>query len=232
MGFLTQFARQSASEVTRQASDLALRAMAESARRSQVAGIRSYHRILLNIGWETPPTAAIVPVVTSGYLDQVLDLQRKPADLPMIYRRLFRLAPVEEARFLVGREAEMGALGHARACGKPATPFGGSGGREGKRQDQSLELLPGRRVRRNRHDPKSFFRAHHGRGGNCATSFASSSAWRIRTTCCKSLPPGGESSSSRRWSARFSRRMDGFEGIQDLAAIISATSRSTFGSSA
>ena len=36
-------------------------------------------------------------------------------DLPMIYRRLFRLAPVEEPRFLIGREPEMAALAQARS---------------------------------------------------------------------------------------------------------------------
>jgi hypothetical protein len=34
--------------------------------------------------------------------------------LPMIYRRLFRLEPVQDPRFLVGREAEMAALTEAR----------------------------------------------------------------------------------------------------------------------
>ena len=76
LGVLAQLARQSASDAMRQASALALRSAAQSARRFQTAGNRRYHRVLCNIGWETPPSAVIAPVVTRAYLDQVLNLEQ------------------------------------------------------------------------------------------------------------------------------------------------------------
>jgi hypothetical protein len=71
--------------------------------------------ILAWLGWSPPSTIAVEPVVRREYLGEVLNLKAGPRELPAIYKRLFRLAPVEDQRFLVGREAEMAATAEARA---------------------------------------------------------------------------------------------------------------------
>jgi hypothetical protein len=74
----------------------------------------SYHRLLQKIGWETPPVTALQPVVSRAFFDELFNLKAGPHDLPMIYRRLFKLAPLEEPRFLVGRDTELAALARTR----------------------------------------------------------------------------------------------------------------------
>ena len=92
---------------------------------------------------------AISPVIERGYLGQVLNLNRDNRELPMIYRRLFRLAPVEEPRFLVGREAEMEALSGARRLWEAGLPgFHRADRRKGKRENQPAELCGDGRIRR------------------------------------------------------------------------------------
>jgi hypothetical protein len=54
-----------------------------------------------------PESEPMAPVAERARLGRILETQFGSRDLPMLYRRLFRLAPVEDPRFLVGREAEM-----------------------------------------------------------------------------------------------------------------------------
>jgi len=82
-----------------------------------------YNWALRRIGWLAEPPLEKKPVVRTPYLDEVMAVSGPASNLPMIYDRLFRLAPVEDPRFLVGREAEMAAIGEARglwAAGKGA----------------------------------------------------------------------------------------------------------------
>jgi len=76
---------------------------------------RAYHWTLIRIGWERAPEPRFEHVKRRGYLGDSLHLEHAPSDLPMIYERLFRLQPVEDPRFLVGRDAEMAALADARS---------------------------------------------------------------------------------------------------------------------
>ncbi len=71
-------------------------------------------RVLIAIGLEPPPPAARQAVTQRGEVSRYLPLEWGAHDLPLLYRRLFRLAPVEDPRFLVGREVEMRALGEVR----------------------------------------------------------------------------------------------------------------------
>lgn len=70
--------------------------------------------VLAKLGWAPPSTIAVQPVSRRPYLGEVLHLKAGPRELPAIYRRLFRLAPLEDTRFLVGRETEMAAAAEAR----------------------------------------------------------------------------------------------------------------------
>jgi hypothetical protein len=84
---------------------------------TRIAGRRSadsYRELLIRIGWIPAPTARIPHVITRGYLSQTLGVESRSDRAPMIYQRLFRLTPVEDPRFLVGRQYEMNALGEAR----------------------------------------------------------------------------------------------------------------------
>lgn len=75
----------------------------------------AWERFLVFIGWKLPLRAAEEAVVVRPDLDRIFRLQFGQRDLPLIYKRLFRLAPVEEPRYLVGREVEMQGLQQAFA---------------------------------------------------------------------------------------------------------------------
>jgi len=64
-------------------------------------------------GLITPPVRQTEPVRQRPFLGQTLALTLGERELPMLYRRLFRLAPVEDPRFLIGREVEMNELADA-----------------------------------------------------------------------------------------------------------------------
>jgi hypothetical protein len=71
-------------------------------------GVRqSFNWLLLRIGWRLPPRSVLTPVIRRPALTQVLEVPSIEHDLPRIYRHLFRLAPVEDRRFLVGRGEEL-----------------------------------------------------------------------------------------------------------------------------
>jgi hypothetical protein len=78
----------------------------------QIAHVNKF--ALIKLGWSPPSTIAVEPVVRLEYLGEILNLKAGPRELPAIYKRLFRLAPVEDQRFLVGRETEMAAAAQAR----------------------------------------------------------------------------------------------------------------------
>jgi hypothetical protein len=113
LGLIATLAQRTAAGAAKQFGILLFRAIRSTASRAGERAARAYHLVLMKVGWETPPIPVESPVVTRGYLNDILNLG-SGCELPMIYRRLFRLAPVEEPRFLVGREAEMAALVHAK----------------------------------------------------------------------------------------------------------------------
>lgn len=115
LGLLTQLVRQSGSRVAREAWKVVLQQSGQAGRWVRDRTESRYHWLLIKVGWEASPFAVLAPITSRPYLGDVLNLQLGARDLPMIYRRLFRLAPVEEPRFLVGRDSEMAALGHARS---------------------------------------------------------------------------------------------------------------------
>lgn len=71
-------------------------------------------RLLILVGWAPPPTTAVDPVVRKEYLGELLRLNVVPRELPALYKRLFRLQPLEDPRFLVGRDVEIAAMAQAR----------------------------------------------------------------------------------------------------------------------
>lgn len=115
LGVLTHLVRQRGSRAARALGKVLLRQTAAGGRTLRDLLARGYHWLLLTIGWEPPPITTEEPVVARGYFGDLFKQPRAPRDLPSIYRRLFRLAPVEDPRFLVGRQAELAALAQAKA---------------------------------------------------------------------------------------------------------------------
>ncbi len=115
VGLLAHLTRLRGLEAATGARDLFLAGFRSASRRIWLLFRRLSEQILIRIGWLPPPVPRLEPVSRRAHLGQVLDLQLSARDLPMIYRRLFRLAPVEESRFLIGRDTEMAGLAEALA---------------------------------------------------------------------------------------------------------------------
>jgi hypothetical protein len=65
------------------------------------------------LGGRVPSRPALPPVVRRTNLRDTLSLPAAGSSLPALYRVLFRVAPVEDRRFLVGREHELAGLDQA-----------------------------------------------------------------------------------------------------------------------
>ncbi len=115
LGLFAHLTRQRGLQAVKRARDLLLAGLRTSTRRAWLTARRVSEQALIRIGWLPPPRPRLDPVGRRAHLGQVLDLRLRDRDLPMIYRRLFRLTPVEDPRFLVGREAEMAGLAEAFA---------------------------------------------------------------------------------------------------------------------
>ncbi len=79
-------------------------------------------RFLVSIGWKPAPTSGTVEVITRPFLPEefIVDLTTK--ELPALYRRLFRFEPVQDPRFLVGRQQELEAIAEARSLWEAGRP--------------------------------------------------------------------------------------------------------------
>ena len=91
----------------RRSARKAVRAAAQSA-------VASFHRIrdalYRKIGLLPPHLEPGSAVDVRSKLGDVLELKLESTDLPVLYRRIFRLAPVSDPRFLIGREEELAAI--------------------------------------------------------------------------------------------------------------------------
>lgn len=113
MGLLAHVTRQHGREVLLRSRELFLAGFRGASRKGWLLLRRLWEGLLVRIGWLAPPLPRLEPVSRRAHLGQVLDLQVYARDLPAIYRRLFRLTPIEEPRFLVGRETELAGLSEA-----------------------------------------------------------------------------------------------------------------------
>jgi hypothetical protein len=122
-GLLSRLARQ---HRRRTAAFLVKRSVHYTRRGSRLLwelGQAGYRRVLIQTGLERRRERRLEHVTRRATLE-VDDRTEVYQQLPMIYRRLFRLEPVQDPRFLVGREAEMAALTEARdrwSAGKPVS---------------------------------------------------------------------------------------------------------------
>jgi hypothetical protein len=79
-------------------------------------------RFLVAIGWRAAPVSEETEVVTRPFLPAEFTVDLSAKELPAIYRRLFRFTPVEDPRFLVGREDELRALAETRGLWQQGRP--------------------------------------------------------------------------------------------------------------
>ena len=115
LGLLAQWTRQRGTHLAGQLRVWMFQQLRAGARWVRRATRGAYEYILVKIGLATPPRPERAPVEQTAHLGQILEVSFGIRDLPAIYRRLFRLAPVEDPRFLVGRENEMAGLADAFA---------------------------------------------------------------------------------------------------------------------
>jgi hypothetical protein len=113
LGLLALLARQSVPRASRNLGQAGL-SLVRSATRgfSNWAG-DSFQWVAWKLGWERPVAPHLQPLVERTPLSTVLEVQFRHRELPALYQRLFSLAPVEDERFLVGREIEMNAFSRA-----------------------------------------------------------------------------------------------------------------------
>jgi AAA ATPase domain len=91
---------------------LQLRGKAELYRGSRWARNR-VERTMESVGGRVPAHPTLPPVVRRTTLRDTLSLPAGKRELPPLYRLLFRLKPVEDRRFLVGRDQELAGLDQA-----------------------------------------------------------------------------------------------------------------------
>lgn len=227
LGLLAQLIRNRGSEAFQTARELGFHGTSEGVRRLTLAIGSAYRSALIKIGWEPPPVQALDQVALRGYVDEVLNLRSDVYDLPMIYRRLFRLAPLQDPRFLVGRETEMGALSAARSlwdAGRGVAVL-----IVGARGSGKTSMLNCAVAGRFADVPvlQSYF------------SRRLTTAQDIHSFLCQllQLSEGSDVAGALRSTRRivileelertFLRRLGGFQAIHELLRIISATSRTT-----
>lgn len=115
IGLAAYLTRQRGRRIARQVRGVAAEGLRHGFRYGWKAAREANRWVLTRIGWLTPPRKRADPVVRRADLGDALKVQLHGRDLPMLYRRLFRLAPVEDPRFLVGRDEEMAGFADALA---------------------------------------------------------------------------------------------------------------------
>jgi hypothetical protein len=110
----------------REAAEIGWQNLVQGTKRLVGAAIGAFqemtHDFLVYIGWIPETREGISEVIKRPFLPQEFTADLSAKDLPAIYRRLFRFDPVQDPRFLVGREREMEAIAEARAMWETGRP--------------------------------------------------------------------------------------------------------------
>jgi hypothetical protein len=113
LGLFALLARQSVPRASRNLGQAGLNSVRSAFRAlSNLAG-RAFQWMAWKLGWERPVAPRLEPLAERTSLSAILDVQFRHRELPALYQRLFSLAPVEDQRFLVGREIEMNGFSRA-----------------------------------------------------------------------------------------------------------------------
>jgi hypothetical protein len=114
LGFLARLLRERGRRSLKTAVPLAAAYLREGGRVAWDGTRRGYHGLLVWLEWEQSPAARMEHVHHRASLQIDPRSAQRASELPMIYQRLFRLEPLRDPRFLVGRQAEMSALEEIR----------------------------------------------------------------------------------------------------------------------
>jgi AAA ATPase domain len=91
-----------------------LRLQSQTALQRSVRWVRArVERTMESLGGRVPAHPALPPVIRRTTLRDTLSLPAAKRELPPLYRLLFRLSPVEDRRFLVGRDQELAGIDQA-----------------------------------------------------------------------------------------------------------------------
>ncbi|MGH7122543.1 MAG: AAA family ATPase, partial [Acetobacteraceae bacterium] len=112
---LALLARRGAPHTTHVTAVIALGLVRAAARAARQSAQTLRQQASWRLGWESPAAARTPALVARARLSEALAVELRPPELPALYRRLFSVAPVEDQRFLVGREMEMQGLADAFA---------------------------------------------------------------------------------------------------------------------
>lgn len=114
-GFWAHRTRRKWQSRVKKAADASLARFRDTGAWAWKAAAKIPNLVLLELGWITEPELPAEAVNQRARLEEVLNVALVDRDVPAIYRRLFRLAPVEDPRFLVGRETELQGIADARS---------------------------------------------------------------------------------------------------------------------
>jgi hypothetical protein len=184
--------------------------------------------LLIKVGWKMPARPPIEPVVRRANLDAVLSVGTLRRELPAIYQRLFQLAPVEDRRFLVGRDEELGGLEQAHKDWRDGQ-FAAClvVGARGSGKTSLLKCAD-----------KDLFAAEEVLHSEFAGRLLSSDAMDDFLARLLNVPPGTDAKTALGERRRviileelertFLRKVGGFEAIRRLLYLVHATAHSTF----
>lgn len=113
LGLFALFTHQGGPRAARKLGQAGIQEIRAASRGSWAAAQKALQWMAWKLGLERPVAARSEPVVEQPRLSAILQVQLTARELPALYQRLFRLAPVEDQRFLVGREVEMTSLRQA-----------------------------------------------------------------------------------------------------------------------
>ncbi len=113
LGLFALVTRQGGPRAARRIGQAMMEKIRAASRASWTAAEKTWQWMAWKLGLERPLAARSEPVVERPRLSTILEVQLTARELPALYQRLFRLAPVEDQRFLVGREVEMASLSQA-----------------------------------------------------------------------------------------------------------------------
>ncbi len=115
LGLLAHLAQEASERGVQRVGILALNNVQSGTTAALQQGRAAWNRVLISLGLQAPPSPPSSAVFRAQRLEETLEHRLVRPGLPLLYRRLFRLEPVEDPRFLVGRYDELGALVEARA---------------------------------------------------------------------------------------------------------------------
>jgi hypothetical protein len=227
-GAVLRAARITGQEV-RRTGTLALRRGAQVSGKLRQAGAGKLRELvnglLVAIGWRAPTSEGKAEVVVRIFLPEEFTRDLTTEEIPRLYRHLFRFEPVQDPRLLIGRERELSAISEARRLwegGRPVSVI-----IIGERGSGKTSLINGaaKRCLEGLDIVRSEFSERVASSGGMNRFLADLLAV---TDVEQSLSKNRKVVILEELERIFLREIGGFEGVESLQRLITATSASTF----